>query len=158
MILAAAISNVETLFTVHEEVGFAVDYKDQDGKPVGDAPPDMTRAPCGKKYVTVTSFGVSPDLPDDALAMFSVSGMAMQWWFDEVREYARSIESDEKKWPSLHLYWKSKPAWHSTTYLAMDQGELLRTASPLRGILQIDLGFVQSEMLISKLGPDGKES
>jgi len=39
----------------------------------------------------------------------------------------------------------------------MDQGGLMRTQSPLARILQIDLGFVTSEFLISKLGPDGKE-
>jgi len=99
-------------------------------------------------------------LPDDAMVMFTNEGLALSWWVDEVHEYALRL-AGEDKWreydPKLHLYWKTKPAFHSADYLAMDQGQLLRTQSPLGGILQITLGFVQSEMLISKLGPDGKE-
>lgn len=153
MMLTDAVAKIEALFTVHEEVGEAIRYQDQDGKSMGDGPRDMTKAPNGKRYVRVSSFGVDADLPDDALVMFGSSGLAYQWWLDEVREYARGIEEDEDKWADLHLYWRVKPTWHSSMYLAMDQGDLMRTASPLARILQIDLGFVESEMLISKKEP-----
>lgn len=157
MMISEAIRKIEALFTVHDEAGSPVDYEDSNGKFVADGPRNMALAPCGKKYAVVTSFGVDADLPEDAFVMFGTSGLALQWWYDEVREYARSIETDEDKWSSLHLYWRLKPVYHSTTYLAMDQGSLLRTQSPLARILQIDLGFVESQMLITKLGPDGKE-
>jgi len=156
--ISEAVRKIEARFIVHEEVGMAFAYEDQDGRFRADGPRDMTLAPSGEPYAVVSSFGVNADLPDDAMVMFSNSGLALQWWVDEVHEYARTLESDEEKWPTLHLYWRVKPFYHSTTYLAMDAGSLLRTQSPLGVILQIDLGFVQSEMLISKRGPDGKEN
>ena len=96
------------------------------------------------------------ELPDDIMALFVNQGLAVQWWFDEVKEWGKEVAAGGHM-EDLHLYWRLKPAFHSTTYLAMDQGGLMRTQSPLARILQIDLGFVTSEFLISKLGPDGKE-
>lgn len=157
MTLAEAISQIESLFTVHDEAGSPISYEDQNGKVVGEGQRNMTLAPCGEPYATVSSFGVNAELPDDVMALFRSQGLAVQWWKDEVEDYAASIFVERDQWKDLHLYWRLKPAFHSTTYLAMDQGGLVRTQSPLARILQIDLGFVTSEMLISKLGPDGKE-
>jgi hypothetical protein len=157
MTLPEAIAKVESLFTVHHDVGSPISYEDQDGKVVGEGQRNMMQAPCGEPYVTVTSFGVDADLPDDASVMFTSPGLATQWWLDEVQDFAASIMSERTHWSDLHFYWRVKPAFVSTTYLAMDQGALLRTQSPLAAVLQIDLGFVTSEMLISKTGPDGKE-
>jgi hypothetical protein len=155
--VAEAIAQVEALFTVHDEVGSPISYEDQEGKVVGEGPRDMRTAPCGEKYATVSSFGVDVELPEDASVMFTSAGLAAQWWIDEVQDWAATIMSERTWWHQLHLYWRVKPAFVSTTYLAMDQGSLLRTQSPLASVLQIDLGFVTSEMLLSKIGPDGKE-
>lgn len=154
MTLAEAIRAVDDMFTVHEEIGFPVSYTSQDGKHYADAPRDLTRAPCGQEYVTVSSFGIEPA---DGGAMFRSEGLAVKWWMSEIEDYAASIWVERTLWNGLHLYWKTKPAWYSTTYLAMDQRGLLQTASPLASLLQLELGFVQAQLLISELGPDGKK-
>lgn len=157
MILAKAIAHVERLFTVHDEIGRPAPWTDQDNKTVGEGAVDMTVAPNGEAYVSVSSFGVEAELPSWAIAMFQSESLAFQWWVDEVRDYASSVESDTDRWKQLHLYWRTKPEFHKATYLVMDQASLMQTASPLSAILQIDLGFVTSQMLISKTNPDGKE-
>jgi hypothetical protein len=145
--LAEAISQAEERFTVHNEIGMAVDYVDQDGRYRGDGPRDMMLAPCGEPYVTLTSFGSGEPLAT-APVLFGSEGLAAQWWLDEFRDYAAEVEG-------THLYWRSKPEFVSTTYLAMDQGSLLRTQSPLAEIMQIDLGFVTARLVISEKGPEG---
>jgi hypothetical protein len=153
------VTKLEARFRVHDLVGLDTPYEDQHGKHMGDGPRDPNYAPNGHPYVKITSFGQDPELPAEAMVMFTSEGLAMSWWYDEVLEYARreGMEDGEPEGPMLHLYWKSKPAFHAATYLLMDQGAALRMASPIAGVLQIDLGFVQSEMLISKFGPGGKE-
>lgn len=158
MTLTEAIAQVEAAFTVHEDVGRATSYEDQNGKVVGAGPRDRTLAPNGEPYLTITSHGVNAELPGDVFVLFTKEGLATQWWVDEVFEFARTLESNKDLWKKLNLYWRVKPIFHSTTFLAMDQGSLLRTASPLAALLTIDLGFTWSEMLISKTGPDGKET
>ena len=150
MTLADAITQTESLFTVHDEVGCPIDYTDQDGKVVGDGPRDMSLAPCGEPYEIVTSFGVDEAL-STAPVMFASQGLAAQWWLDEVQDWQRSTGA-------THLYWKRRPEFISATYLLMDQGAAMRDRSPLAELPQVDLGFVSAQMLITKLGPDGKET
>lgn len=153
---AAITTAVAEMFTVHEEVGYMEQWTTQDGKVVGDGALDMTCAPCGESYVTMTSFGVDPSF-SDVPALFSSERLAHEWLLDEIRFLAREIEPDDEKWKSLHFYWRSQPVFHSGTYLSMDQGGLMRIASPLAALPQMDLGFSQCEMLLTKTGPDGKE-
>lgn len=150
MTLAEAIREVEALFTVHREVGLPTPYENQDGRAIGDGPRDMRRAPNGELYETVTSFGFDENLAK-ASAFFVSEGLAVQWWYDEIAECQRMTGA-------RHLYWCVEPTFVSATYLAMDQAELLRTQSPMAALPQIELGFVTSKLLISKVGPDGKES
>lgn len=165
MTLADAIRQVEALFTVHDEIGSPVNYEDQNGAATGQEYRDMKIAPCGQPYATVSSHGVNAELPGDVMVMFASQAIAIQWWVDEVKEWGRTITLETagealapgSDFKALHLYWRTRPVFFSTTYLAMDQGGLMRSASPLSRVHQIDLGFVQAEMLISKLGPDGKE-
>lgn len=156
---AEMVAKLEARFRVHDEIGLDTPYEDQHGKFMGEGPRDPNYAPNGQPYVKITSFGEDPELPAEAAVMFTSEGLAMSWWYDEALEYAsrQGMGDGEPEGPMLHLYWKSRPAFHAATYLLMDQGGAMRTASPLAGVLQIDLGFVQSEMLISKIGPDGKE-
>lgn len=157
MIPAEAVAKVNALFTVHEERGRPADWVDQNDKVVGHGARDMETAPNGEPYETLTSYGVGARLPEQALAMFQSEGLAVQWWFDEVCEWATEISKDRARWPRLHLYWRDKPVFHKTTFIAMNQAELLGTASPLAAVHNIDLGFVWSRLLISTVGPDGKE-
>ena len=147
MTLAEAVEAIEAGFIVHEEAGYASPWTDQDGEIVADGARDMTLAPNGEPYITMTSYGDSLSyLP----ALFASESLAVEWWRDEVMAYAAAVRGK-------HLYWREKPRFCSATYLAMGQAELLQTQSPLAAILQIELGFVQAMLLISKLGPDGKE-
>lgn len=159
MTLADTIRKLERHFRVHDEIGFATPYEDQNGKWMGDGPRDPTLAPCGQSYVRISSFGEDADLPDDAPVLFASEAIAVSWWYDEAIEYAlrQGMENGEPEGPSLHLYWRVKPAFHKATFLLMDQGAAIREQSPLAQINQIDLGFVQADLLISKRGPDGKE-
>lgn len=153
---SSLIRKIEALFTAHDAAGYPTTWTDQDGKIVGEGANDMTLAPNGEPYVSLSSFGIDAPFPDVDV-MFASGALAMRWWADEVEDYARDIETDREKWSALHLYWRSKPVFHASTYLAMDQGGLMRSRSPLAQVMQIELGFVTSEMLISKIGPDGKE-
>ena len=157
MTLAEAIAAIEGAFTVHEEQGLPLDYEDQNGASRGAGPRDMTLAPNGEPYATVTSYGVNAELPEDVPAMFAAQGPAVEWWYDEVMAWRGRVVGDDDPEPQVHLFWRSRPAFFSTTYLAMDQGGLLRTASPLASVLQIDLGFVASELLVTRVGPNEKE-
>lgn len=150
MTRADAIERVEALFAhVHETVGFPTPYENQAGRTVGDGPRDMTCAPNGEPYDTVTSFGFN-EHASDAPVLFRSEGLAMEWWFDEVREFQKSTEA-------THLYWCQQPEFVSTTFIIMDQGGVMRTQSPLAEVPQVDLGFVTAKLLVSKRGLDGKE-
>jgi|HubBroStandDraft_4_1064222.scaffolds.fasta_scaffold749119_2 hypothetical protein len=149
MTLAEAISQVEAMFIMHDEIGLPQTYTNQDGVFVADGPRDMMLAPCGEPYEIVSSFGVNEAL-STAPVMFASQGLAVQWWFDEVQDWKRETAA-------THLYWRKKPEFVSATYLLMDQGAAMRTDSPLAELPQVDLGFVTARMLISKLGPDGRE-
>ena len=150
MTASEAIDAAEALFAnVHREVGYPTPYENQAGKAIGDGPRDMTCAPNGEAYDIITSFGNDERLAH-APVLFVSEGLAMQWWFDEVRDYQQATGA-------RHLYWCQEPKFVSATFLTMDQGGLMRTQNPLAEIPQIDLGFVTSKLLISKLGPDGKE-
>jgi hypothetical protein len=152
-----AVAKVESWFTVHDERGLPVDWIDQNDKFMGSGALDMETAPNGEAYQVMTSYGLGARLPEHALVLFQNEGLAVQWWIDEIEDYAASLIVARDQWKRLHLYWRDKPEFLTTTYLTMNQGELLRTASPLAAIVQIDLGFVYSRMLISTIGPDGKE-
>jgi hypothetical protein len=152
-----AVANISALFTVHDERGHPADWVDQNDKVVGSGARDMNTAPNGEPYEVLTSYGAGAKLPADALVMFQSERLALQWWYDEVKAWAEELQPDHSKWLRLHLYWRDKPVFHKATYLVMNQAELLGTASPLAAVHSIDLGFVWSRLLISKVGPDGEE-
>jgi hypothetical protein len=153
-----AVSKINATFTVHEERGIATGWTDQNDKVMGMGARDMDTAPNGEPYEVVTSYGLGARLPKDALVMFQSESLAVRWWFDEVEDWASSLRSGREYWKRLNLYWRDKPTFHTTTYLAMDQGGLFRTSSPLAASHQIDLGFVWSRLLISTIGPNGEET
>ena len=155
---AEAAAKVSLWFTTHETAGLSTDYVDQNDKVVGSGARDMSVAPNGEMYEVLTSYGVDARLPEHALVLFQNEGLALQWWLDEVEAYAADVNPDRDNWKRLHLYWRDKPSFHKTTFLAMNQAELLQTASPLAAVHQLDMGFVWSRLLISRTGPDGEES
>lgn len=154
MTLGEAILQVESWFNVHHDAGYQEVYTDQDGKVVGEGGRDMTCAPCGIPYLVLTSGGVweHGDAPD---VLFRNADRAASFWALEIEDYAETI-GPRDTWSSLHLYWRTKPEFVAATYLLMDQAEMLRRASPMSGMLQVELGWVTSELVISKLDPDGK--
>jgi len=154
---AEAVRKIDAMFTVcREPAGYPTFYLDQNDKEMGDGPRDMEIAPCGEPYVMVSSFGVDADLKTDAFVMFASESLALRWFVDEIEDYAASIISDRAGWKSLHLYWRTEPKWFSTTYIVMDQAGLLQTKSPLSALMNVDLGFVQASLLITKTDPNGK--
>lgn len=152
-----AILKLEKLFQVHHEVGQPIDWTDQDDKVLGSEQRDPTLAPNGVPYVTVSSYGVDMD-PATGPVLFRSERIAMSWWYDEVLDYAASVDSDKENWSRLHFYWCQKPEFYSADWLIMDQAHVLQTQSPLGAILTAELGFVQGRLLISKLDPNGKEA
>lgn len=149
MTLVEAIGRVEAMFIVHYEAGCPVPYENQDGRAIGDGPRDMTLAPNGEPYLTVSSYGIE-ELLEDAPVFFASEDLAAEWWFDEVKAW-------QEHSGATHLYWRTQPAFVSGTYLAMDQGHLLRSQNPLAALPQVTLGFVTASMLISRRNPEGKE-
>lgn len=150
MTKAEAIEAAEALFAnVHRDVGLPTPYENQDGKAIGDGPRDMTCAPNGEPYDIVSSFGWDEKLTRVPV-LFASQGLAFQWWYDEIRDYQQATGAQ-------HLYWSQEPAFVSATFIAMDQGGLMRTQNPLAELPQVELGFVTSKLVISKIGPDGKE-
>lgn len=151
MTLAEAIIAVEDQFIVHHEIGQPVDhYDEQKSKTIPAGARDMSRAPCGEKYIALTSAGI-----DDVYGiMFHDEARAIRWWVYAVEDYAGSI-CTESEWPKLHLYWRDLPVFERHVYLATDQPAILQGASTMP--LTVSLGTVKSKLLISKLGPDGTE-
>lgn len=150
MTLTEAVEAAEKFFAhVHREIGFPTPYEDQAGKAIGHGPRDMTCAPNGEPYDTVTSMGINEGL-QHATVLFINEGLAFRWWLDEVRDHQMATGA-------RHLYWCSEPTFVSATFLAMDQARLMRTQNPLAQLPQIDLGYVTSKLLISKKGLNGKE-
>ncbi len=133
MKLEDAARRVEQMFTVHHEAGMPTSYQDQYGKDAGEGPRDSTRAPNGERYTTISSFGVDAMLPEDVSALFSSSGLAASWWFDEVTEHAKTIEPDRDLWPKLHLYWRTQPTFQHTK-------DILRVQCLCRTRLDVFLG------------------
>ena len=155
---AEAVTRAESMFTVHADVGLADGWTDQNGKVLNLTSRDMECAPNGEPYEVLTSYGLGAQLPRHALVMFQNEGLGVQWWLDEVEAWAADLRKDRDTWKKINLYWRDKPVFIGTTYIAMDQGGLARTASPLAAIPQIDLGFVWSRMLLSVIGPNGEDT
>lgn len=160
MTLNQVMAYLEDHFQVCEEMGMPTEYLDQHQKVVGHGPRDTELAPNGEPYITVTSCGTGSVTADQIVVMFADEEMAMGWFFDEVVSYAtRVIEAAEETREAgtkPYLYWKIKPEFFKAPYLLMDQAGAMRTASPLAAVLQIELGWVQSQLLISTDGPAGQ--
>jgi hypothetical protein len=151
MTLGEATLLVDGMFIIHEEVGQEITSYDQNDKsmpPTGAR--DMTKAPCGGRYITVTSGGTE----DVYGVMFHDEGRAIRWWVYSVEDYAESIAPREK-WDKLHLYWREGPKFIREEYIAMDQAGILQRQSRMN--LTLSLGTVRSRMLITKLRPNGTE-
>lgn len=153
MTLAEAIAEIEAQFIVHHEIGAPTEYNDTTGKWVADGPRDWSCAPCGDKYLTVTSGGVK-DQGAPMSAYFSSEGRATTWWVYSVEDYAETI-APKDQWSKLHLYWRDQPEYSEAEYVAMGQAELVRGSKPHP--LHVTLGSIFSRLVISKLNPDGKE-
>jgi hypothetical protein len=157
MSTAGVIATIEALFTVHDEAGFASHYRDSTGAIVSESVHrNMDMAPCGEPYVLLTSNGPAEEGDAQPDLFFGSEGTALSWWRYAVEDLAENI-APRDKWKSLHLYWRQKPEYVSTTYVAMDQAGLLGSRSPLAAFLTIDVGFVTSRLLITKLDPNGED-
>lgn len=155
MSIASVVLKLESMFTVHHEIGYAKPYRDSNGEIVGDwTHRDMERAPCGDKYITFTSHGIEGE--EEPRMFFVRESTALGYWQSQVEKFAENV-APMSEWNRLHLYWGAKPVFHKTTYIAANQAELLGTASPLGAYLVIEVGFISARLLISKLNPDGKE-
>lgn len=151
MMLDEAIAEVEGWFTVHTETGYPTEYTDSNGDFVKDGPRDLSRAPNGESYVTVTSGGLTSSM---ASVFFASESRAVTWWLYAMEDYAETIAPREE-WKKLHLYWRFRPEHESADYVALDQAALLQRQHGLS--LTVTLGTVYSRLVISKLKPDGKE-
>lgn len=131
--LASVVKAFELEFVVHDEVGFAVgEY---------DGPKDMSRAPNGERYVTVTSGGVG-----SIGAYFVDEDAAIDAWLVQAKRYA---DADMNK---HHLYWRTRPQLVSVSLVAIDQAAAMRHEW-LREVVAIDVKFVACRMLVSEREP-----
>jgi hypothetical protein len=150
MTLDEATLTVNGMFTVHEEVGQEAISVDGNGKVFHTGAVNMSCAPCGERYITITSGGT-----EDAYGvMFHDEPRAVRWWVYSVEDYAEVIAPREK-WGKLHLYWREPPKFIREQYLALDQARILQGSS--QAPLTVSLGTVRARLLITKLRPDGTE-
>ena len=150
MTLDEATLAVNEMFIVHEEVGEEVISVDGNNKRIPTGARDMSRAPCGERYITLTSGGW-----EDAYGvMFHDEARAVRWWVYSVEDYAETI-APRDKWGKLHLYWREPPAFIREQYLALDQARILQGSS--LAPLTVSLGTVRARLLITKLHPDGSQ-
>lgn len=148
---------IDALFTVHQTPGYVLSFENQYGKETGDHGLDLDRAPCGDKYVVVTSVGLLDKTTRSPAALFGSVPLAMRWLVDEIKDYAETVEPDRSRWHALHLYWRDQPKFTSTDYIAMDQSGLVQTRSIMTSFMATTLGVAHARLLISKMDPDGKE-
>lgn len=149
MTLAEAVLTVERTFTVHQEAGLLVpSYKGDEAIETGAR--DMDFAPNGERYVTVTSMG------DPPTRFFADESAAIYEWQLCVMDLAEEITKDRDRWKALHLYWRDRPSVSRHDYVGLGQPALLQVG--MGDILTLELVMVRSRLLISKVGPDGKES
>lgn len=131
--LAAVVRAFELEFIVHDEAGYAVgDYA---------GPKDMSRAPNGERYITVTSGGIG-----SIGAYFADEDAAIDAWLVQVKRYA---DADLDK---NHLYWRTRPELVSVSLVAIDQAAAMRHEW-LREVVAIDVTFVACRMLVSEREP-----
>ena len=156
MTLAEAILIAEGYFQVHREIGYAEPFY-KHGKPVAGAETrDMSFAPCGQRYVTLTSGGIK-DQAERMPMWFADESRAVSYWLFSVEDYAESV-APRDNWKKLHLYWREMPSWAPVEMIAVDQAALLREAHPLHAdLMTMTCGVVQGRLLITKLRPDGTE-
>lgn len=150
MTLGEATLVINEMFVVHEEVGQEVISYDGNGKAYNTGARNMSVAPCGVPYVTVTSGGIEGRFD----VMFSDEPRAIRWWIYAVEDYAETI-APRDQWLTLHLYWREGPEFTRHDYIALDQAGVLQAAS--LAPLTVSLGTVWSRLLITKLRPDGTE-
>jgi len=150
-----AIAEVESWFLVHEEMGMPAYHVAPDGTETDVGARDMGFAPCDEPYVTVMSGGVIKEGRQPPI-MFRDEARAVSWWLYAVEDYAETL-APRAEWKKLHFYWRQKPVWEITTFVAINQAELLQSRSVLSSMLTVGLGIITSRLLISKLNPDGKE-
>ena len=138
MTLEEAVAAFESQMTVHDAVGYAVgEY---------DGPKDMSRAPTGERYITLTSGGVKAEggpMP----ALFAREADAVGYWLSEA-EYLSKKHGKQ-------LYWREKPVMLTQTFVAVNQAEAMQDQR-LRDSLSVELHTVWCRLLVSTKGPDGK--
>jgi hypothetical protein len=130
-----AIAEFEEPLTVHDAVGFAGVA----------ASVDMSRAPTGERYVTLTSGGLKPE-GQHVPAWFADEADAIEWWLAEAKPYA---EKHGKQ-----LYWRERPELVTASYVMLDQVNAIRNGR-LRESVAVDLHFVFSRLLVSTKDPSG---
>lgn len=139
MTLEEVIAEFESALTVHDQVGC-------DAGAEYDGPRDMSRAPTGERYVTLTSGGLKAEgapIP----SWFANEEDAIDFWLMEAKHYAR--ERGEQ------LYWREKPEMVSSAFLNVNQAAAIQDRR-LRNTLSVELYFVWCRLLVSKLDSLGR--
>lgn len=156
MTLAEAILTAEGYFQVHREIGYAEPFYKGDDPVEGAETRNWSRAPCGQRYVTLTSGGIK-ELGYPIPMWFADADRAASYWLFSVEDYAESV-APRDDWKKLHLYWRDVPTWNPIEMVAVDQAALFANSHPLQGdVMAMTVGVVWSRLLISKLRPDGTE-
>lgn len=143
MTLAEALLEFESAFNVHRQVGCPTgDY---------DGPMDMTRAPTGEEYVTLTGDGLR-DPGQPVPCWYDSEELAAAVWLDAAKFYASGGDRKDAR----NLYWLERPRFVRCEFVALDQAGAMQDIA-LRDSIQIDVGYVTSRLLVSRFKPDGTE-
>lgn len=143
MTFAEAILDLEQTFVVHHDAGYP------DGE--YDGPLDMTLAPNGEPYVVVSGDGIL-DENERVRCWYSDEEFAIECWLHAAKHYATS----GPRKGATHLYWRDKPAFVGAEFVALNQAAALQDPR-LRDSINIEVGYVYSRLLVSRLNPDGKD-
>lgn len=152
MLLTDAIADLEDKFIVHNDIGYPVMSYDGNDKEIDTGAKDWNKAPCGERYILVSSGGWENDHIRSVL--FNDQSRAIYWWKWAVMDYAETI-APEAQWSKLHLYWRDRPQYVSTDYIALQQASIVGRKEMLP--ITIILGSVYSRLLITRKRPDGGE-
>jgi hypothetical protein len=135
--LEEAVAAFESRMSVHDAVGYPVN--DHGAK-------DMSRAPTGERYVTLTSAGTKSE-GHPVQIWWAHEDQAVEYWLDTVTLFAR--------WLGKQLYWRERPELVTQTFMAVNQAEAMQDQR-LRDSLSVELHTVWCRLLVSAKGPDGK--
>lgn len=137
MTLAEAIAAFEKDFAVSDEAGL-VDETLPERR-------DMSRAPTGALYVTLTSGGIKAD-GDRMPGWFATEDLAADAWLTQAWRYAdRIIEPGIVGSP---LYWRERPELLTGEFVAIDQAAMMNDPR-VRSEITLRLFAVYSRLVVS---------